>query len=111
VLGRRLAALRPAGTGAGAGATPRLTDERTVAQLRAVTWMLGHLDRSAEKRRWVQARRRVPDAEIFARFPPYLVPTYPGDERLFASPGFRELLPADLPLVESTLAELMELEG
>jgi hypothetical protein len=39
------------------------------------------------------------------------VPTYPGDERLFASPGFRELLPADLPLVESTLAELMELEG
>jgi GT2 family glycosyltransferase len=94
-----------------APATARLTDERTVAQFRALTYLLGHLDRHAEKRRRVQARRRVPDREIFARFPPYLVPTYPGDERLFASPGFRAWLPADLPLVEATLAELMEMEA
>ncbi len=89
----------------------RITDERTVAQLRAVTYLLGHLDRAAVKRSEIQARRRRPDAEIFARFPPYLVPTYPGDDRLFASPGFRRWLPEDLPLVRATLDEVMTCEG
>ena len=60
-----------------------------MAQLRAVTYLLAHLDAAAAWRRREQARRRVPDREIFARFPPYLVPTYPGDKRLFTSPGFR----------------------
>lgn len=87
---------------------PLISDPRSQAQLRAQAYLLRHLDRAAEKRREVQARRRVPDAEIFARFPPYLVPTYPGDEALFASPGFRSWLPAELPLVEATLAEVME---
>ncbi len=85
----------------------RIADERTVAQLRAVTYLLGHLDRAAAKRAEVQARRRRSDAEIFERFPPYLVPTYPGDDRLFASPGFRAWLPADLPLVSARLEEVM----
>jgi GT2 family glycosyltransferase len=89
---------------------PRLTDDRTVAQLRVLTYLLAHLDGAAAKRRAVQARRVVPDREILARFPPYLVPTYPGDERLFASDGFRAWLPDDLPLVESTLEELMDVE-
>ena len=90
---------------------PTITDERTVAQLRALTYLLANLDSTAAKRRQVQARRRVPDREIFARFPAYLVPTYPGDAHLFAGPGFRTWLPGDLPLVESTLEELMEITG
>ena len=66
---------------------------------------------AAAKRRAVQARRRVPDREILARFPPYLVPTYPGDEALFASSGFRAWLPADLTLVERTLGEVIANDG
>lgn len=95
--------------GPAAPAAPALTDERTVAQLRAVSYLLGHLDRAAARRAEVQRRRRRPDREIFARFPAYLVPTYPGDEALFASPGFAAWLPGDLPLVRSTLAEVMEI--
>jgi GT2 family glycosyltransferase len=92
-------------------AHPTLTDERTVAQLRAVSYLLGHLDAAAAKRRAVQARRRRSDREIFARFPLYLVPTYPGDEHLFAGAGFQAWLPPDLPLVCARLAEVMEWEG
>lgn len=88
-----------------------LEDPRSIAQLRAMSYLLGHLDRSAEKRRQVQARRRRSDRELFEKFPLYLVPTYPGDAALFASPGFRAWLPPDLPLVERTLAEVMELGG
>jgi GT2 family glycosyltransferase len=88
---------------------PRLTDERTVAQLRATHWLLGHLDGAAIRRAEVQKRRRRPDREIFERFPVYLVPTYPGDHALFASAGFRDWLPKDLPLVEARLEEIMEM--
>jgi len=91
----------------GAGA-PRLTDERTVAQLQALSSLLGDLDGAAERRARVQAGRKVPDREILARFPLWVVPTYPGDETLFASPGFRSWLPSDVPLVEAKLSEVME---
>ncbi|HEX2253192.1 MAG TPA: hypothetical protein VHQ65_07990, partial [Thermoanaerobaculia bacterium] len=120
-LGRRLAdrlrreitariprrAAPPAGPAA--PSAPVLTDERTVAQLRATSWLLAHLDGAADRRRAVQARRRVPDREILARFPPHLVPTYPGDEELFASPGFRAWLPEEPKLVHRRLGEVMEL--
>lgn len=88
---------------------PRLTDERTIAQLRAIHWLLGHLDGAAERRAAVQRRRRCSDREIFERFPLYVVPTYPGDEHLFATPGFEAWLPADLPLVRAELGEIMDL--
>jgi hypothetical protein len=88
-----------------------LDDARTIAHHRAVWNLLGGLDRAADKRERVQDLRRRGDAEIFARFPLYLVPTYPGDAALFASSGFRAWLPADLPVVESTLAEIMALDG
>jgi GT2 family glycosyltransferase len=91
-------------------AAPTLADERTVAQLRAVSYLVGHLDAAAAKRRAVQARRRRSDREVFERFPAYLVPTYPGDEHLFARPGFRAWFPPELPLVEARLDEVMELE-
>lgn len=89
---------------------PILTDERTVAQLRALSYLLAHLEGAAGARETVQRRRRRSDREIFARFPLYLVPTYPGDEFLFASPGFAAWLPAELPLARYTLDELMELD-
>ncbi len=88
---------------------PHLTDERTIAQLRAIHWVLGHLDGAAERRAAVQRRRRRSDREIFERFPLYVVPTYPGDEHLFATPGFEAWLPADLPLVRCELGEIMDL--
>lgn len=90
---------------------PRLTDPRTVAQIQALSYLLGHLDRAAAKREAVQRRRRRSDREIFQRFPLYLVPTYPGDEGLFESPGFAACLPPDLPLIRRRLDEVMELEG
>jgi GT2 family glycosyltransferase len=89
---------------------PILTDERTVAQLRALSYLLAHLETAAAAREAVQRRRRRTDGEIFARFPLYLVPTYPGDQHLFASSGFSAWLPAELPLVRHTLDELMELD-
>ena len=88
---------------------PCITDPRTVAQLRAHSFLLRHLDEAAEKRRIVQGRRRRPDAEIFERFPVYRVPTYPGDEALFRSSGFRSWWPEALPSVECALGDVMEM--
>ncbi|HBL27337.1 MAG TPA: hypothetical protein DD490_10935 [Acidobacteria bacterium] len=109
---RGLRKLFPASSsGTGAPEPPRLTDERTVAQLRALSWLLGNLDRAAAARAAVQKRRKRSDREIFERFPLYVVPTYPGDHALFTSPGFEAWLPADLPLVRGRLAEVMEWGG
>ena len=88
---------------------PRIVDERTVAQFRALHWLVGRLDAAAKARAAVQQRRKRPDREIFERFPLYLVPTYPGDQALFASPGFEAWLPKDLPLVKARLEEIMEM--
>jgi GT2 family glycosyltransferase len=88
----------------------RLDDPRSLAQLQAVSNLLGGLGPSAAARERVQARRRRADGEIFARFPLLLVPTYPGDEALFADPGFRAWLPREVALEERTLGELMSLE-
>ena len=87
---------------------PRVTDERTIAQFRTVAYLLGHLDDAAAKRNAIQARRKRSDREIFARFPLYLVPTYPGDADLFASEGFRSWLPEELLIVRAMLADVME---
>lgn len=59
-----------------------------------------------EKRRTVQALRRVSDEELFVRWPLHLVATYPGDEDLFASDFFRRLLPPAPRLVETTLEKV-----
>jgi hypothetical protein len=93
--------------GASGEKQPVLADERTVAQLQAVSSLLGGLDGAAERRRQVQSARRIPDRELLARFPLWVVPTYPGDEELFASLGFRSWLPADLPFVEAALTDVM----
>jgi len=88
---------------------PRITDPRTLAQLRAISFIVGHLGAAAGKRRGLLARRRRGDAEIFARFPLAVVPTYPGDETLFASAAFAEAWPADVPRADLALADIMDL--
>ncbi len=88
---------------------PQIADERTIAQFRALHWLLGNLEGAARTRASVQDRRRRSDREIFERFPLYLVPTYPGDQALFASPGFQAWLPEDLPIVKARLEEIMEM--
>jgi hypothetical protein len=85
---------------------PVLSDGLSVAQIRALTWMTRHLDAAAEARQRVQARRRRSDAEIFDTFPLHVVPTYAGDETLFAGTGFRSWLPESPRLVFRTLAEV-----
>jgi GT2 family glycosyltransferase len=96
--------------GPGRSQLPVLSDERSVAQLQALSSILANLEGAAESRAAVQARRRRPDREILERFPLYVVPTYPGDEELFASSGFGAWLPADLPLVHGRLDEIMCLD-
>jgi GT2 family glycosyltransferase len=96
--------------GAREPSAPVLADARTIAHHRAVWSLLGGLDRAAVERAKVQARRRRGDAEIFARFPLYVVPTYPGDAALFRSPGFEAWLAPELPLHRSTLDEVMQWE-
>lgn len=86
---------------------PVLTDPRTLSQLQAVSGILGGLDRLALKRAQVQALRRVPERVLLEQFPLWIVPTYPGDEAFFASPGFAALLPPDLPLRRARLDQLM----
>lgn len=86
---------------------PVVSDPRTVAQLRAHQWILRHLDEAAAKRAAVQKRRKRSDEEIFRRFPLYVVPTYPGDEALLGSEGFRAWLPEDLPVERHELSEVM----
>ncbi len=103
----RRVARRLGGLPAGA---PAVVDDQTVAQLRALSAIVRGLDDASERRRLVQARRRRPDREILERFPLYVVPTYPGDERLFASEGFLSLWPEDVAPVRLRLDDVMEVE-
>jgi GT2 family glycosyltransferase len=89
---------------------PTVRDDRTIAQLRVQTWVLAHLASAAEKRAAVQKRRKRSDAEIFERFPLWVVPTYPGDDPLFASEGFRAWLPGDLRFEHAELADVMAVD-
>ena len=84
-------------------------DPRTLAHLRAVSKILRDLDSIAVRRARLLGRRARRDREIFERFPLLVVPTYPGDEELFAGSGFRSWLPAGVPLAERRLDEIMEL--
>lgn len=93
--------------GAGSHA-PCLADDRTVAQLRAVTQLLGNLDGATAQRHRVQSRRKRSDREIFERFPLHVIPTYPGDDRLFSSEAFKAWLGEDLPLVHAAFDDIMK---
>lgn len=95
----------------GSDEVPCVADGRTLAQLRVVSNLLGHLDRAAVVRRLTQARRKRDDREIFERFALHIVPTYPGDERLFSSAAFGDWLPEDVPIVRRRLDEVMHWDG
>jgi GT2 family glycosyltransferase len=102
--------LRKLGISPAVGPSPlQVIDERTIAQLRGLHWLLGNLESVADSRAAVQHRRRRCDREIFEQFPLYLVPTYPGDQALFASSGFQAWLPEDLPVLRATLSDIMEM--
>ena len=82
-----------------------IDDPLTAMQFRALEWIFANEKRIADKRAAVQRTRTRPDAEIFARFPLHIVPTYPGDDTLMSSALFRELLPEGT--VRKALAEIM----
>ena len=85
-----------------------IVDEQTLAQVRALSSIVRGLDGAVGLRDRIQARRRRPDAEIFERFPLYVVPTYPGDEQFFESAGFESLWPEEVASVRRRLDEVME---
>ena len=93
------------GIAAAEGPAVRVDDPLTIAHLKALLWIRRSQESLAAKRKAVQSRRRRSDAEIFARFPLRLVPTYPGDER-FDSDFFREFLARAPELLRTTLDEI-----
>jgi hypothetical protein len=84
-----------------------LEDPLTIAHLRALVWIHRNHAALSAKRSAVQARRRRTDAEIFAKFPMRLVPTYPGDDRL-ESDFFAPFWEAAPSLMRTTLREIFE---
>ncbi len=84
-----------------------IVDPRTISQLRAISFFRASLDSAAAERAAIAARRRRSDREIFERFPLWIVPTYPGDEALFADSAFSSWLPPDLRFERARLEEIM----
>jgi len=76
-------------------------------QLRAARGFFDGLDRTEARRAELAAVRSVPDREILARFPRLIVPTYAGDEELFASQAFESLLPDGWPVERMRLDEVV----
>jgi len=87
---------------------PTLDDGFVLMQLRAARGFADGLDATTARRRSLEAERTVPDRDLLARFPRLVVPTYRGDAQLFASDGFRDLLPDGWPLEWSDLTELLD---
>ena len=90
---------------------PDLASPHSLSSLRALHRIAVDLPRLEEKRRENERLRTVPTRALFARFPPALVPTYPGDEELFSSDAFRALLPRDLDLPRLALSDVMAFPG
>lgn len=90
---------------------PDLAGAHSLSNLRALHRIAVDLPRLEEKRRENERLRTVPTRETFARFPPVLVPTYPGDEELFSSDAFVSLLPPGLDLPRLALSDVMAWPG
>jgi GT2 family glycosyltransferase len=86
---------------------PALEDGLLLMQLRAAQGFFAGLDRTEQRRTELEAVRTVPDREILTRFPRLIVPTYAGDEELFASDAFETLLPNGWPVERKSLDEVM----
>jgi len=87
-----------------------IVGDRPLAQLAALGGFLAELDGVEAERERLGSRRRRRDRELFERFPLWIVPTYPGDQRLFASRGFAAWLPADLRFERARLEEVVARE-
>ena len=96
---------RAAGVSSSSAAV-RIGDPLAIAQLRALRAIFADAGGLAERRSRVQERRVRGDAEIFARFPLRIVPTYPGDE-IFASRFFAPFRGAAPALVDAALDEIL----
>lgn len=83
-----------------------LHDPLTIMQFRAIDWLFRNSASLMQKRDTVQRTRKRTDAEIFARFPLHVVPTYIGDRELMASKLFQELIPT-LPTVDAKLEDVI----
>jgi GT2 family glycosyltransferase len=92
---------------AGGPALATLDDPLTTMQFRALDWVMKHESRIMEKRARVQSRRKRSDQEIFERFPLHVVPTYPGDESMFAGALFRELSSSSLLSASRKLGDII----
>jgi hypothetical protein len=77
-------------------------------QLRAAQGFFSGFQGTERRRAELEAARKVPDREILARFPRFVVPTYLGDEELFASEAFRALLPEDWPIKYRQLDQIIQ---
>jgi GT2 family glycosyltransferase len=106
VLGAARHLLARALIGPGAGA-PTVSDGHLLMQLRAAHGFFSGLDANEARRLEIARRRTVPDREIMTRFPRLVVPTYPGDDRWFASDAFAALLPEDWPVERRRLDEVL----
>jgi len=87
---------------------PALEDGLLLMQLRAAQGFFAGLDRTEQRRAELEAVRTMPDREILTRFPRLIVPTYSGDEELFASDAFETLLPDGWPVERKSLDEVMQ---
>jgi GT2 family glycosyltransferase len=87
--------------------TVRIKSPHLVNHLRAFRWIHENLHALGKKRRQVQAGRKASDVEYFKMFPLHLVPTYPGDDLLFTTPAFLELLPAEPAVVSRALGTIL----
>ena len=86
---------------------PTVSDGHLLMQLRAADGFFSGLEDNECRRLEIAARRTVPDREILARFPRLVVPTYPGDDRWFASNAFAALLPDGWPIRRRRLDEVL----
>jgi GT2 family glycosyltransferase len=84
-----------------------VTSDRSLAQIRALSLFLSGLDAIEGERSRLALRRRRTDRELFERFPLWVVPTYPGDDRLFASSAFASWLPSELRFERASLDEVV----
>lgn len=100
-------ALARAVAGPRAGA-PTVADGHLLMQLRAVHGFFAAAEAVESRRRSLEEVRRRPDRDLVALFPRLVVPTYPGDDELFASPLFAAALPVGWPVEHATLSDLLD---
>lgn len=81
---------------------------RAVAHFQALASVLAEFERLESREPSGAAERKRPDRVLFERFPLWIVPTYPGDERLFAARAFEAMLPAGWTFERARLEEVLE---